>query len=130
MVLTTKHRYKHYRKYEVDIWGLCQTDYRVGIIRKYGYKVKSAGWGVEDFFKVVKSKLLRFFYNIHKKNSFSKNFKRRRYIYRLDIVMPHRYKRQFNLRFTSVRITRLYFLTLQDYQFRKLFKRASKMDGI
>lgn len=64
-----------------------------------------------------------------KKKDDRRQFNRRRYIYRFDIGrVKIRYRRP-NPRFDSVRITRLYFLTYKDYQFRKLFKKASKMDG-
>lgn len=53
----------------------------------------------------------------------------RRYIYRIDIITHTKKRRKFNKRFLSLRIARLYFLTLKDYQFRSLFRRASKLDG-
>ena len=53
----------------------------------------------------------------------------KRYIYRIDII-THTYRRKrFDKRFLSLRLARLYFLTIKDRQFRSLFKRASKLDG-
>jgi hypothetical protein len=53
----------------------------------------------------------------------------RRYIYRIDIITHTVKKRRKNMRFLSLRLARLYFITLQDYQFRSIFRRASKLDG-
>jgi small subunit ribosomal protein S4 len=55
--------------------------------------------------------------------------KSRRYIYRIDLITHTKKRRKFNKRFLSLRIARLYFITLKDYQFRALFRRASKLDG-
>jgi ribosomal protein S4 len=38
-------------------------------------------------------------------------------------------RRKFDDRFISLRLARLYFITLQDYQFRRLFRISSKKDG-
>jgi ribosomal protein S4 len=53
----------------------------------------------------------------------------RRYVYRIDIIEKFTFKKSYDKRFLSIRLTRLYFLTFQDYQFRQLFKLAGKMDG-
>lgn len=55
--------------------------------------------------------------------------KLRRYIYRIDIIDIKQRKKKYNKRWLSIRLTRLYFLTLHDYQFRKLFTRARKITG-
>jgi len=55
--------------------------------------------------------------------------KRRRYVYKFDRPPAFRKWRKYNKRFLSIRLTRLYFLTFQDHQFRKLFRSAAKMDG-
>jgi len=55
--------------------------------------------------------------------------RRRRYVYCFDMPEFFRKKRTFNRRFVSLRLTRLYFLTFQDYQFRKLFRKAARMAG-
>jgi hypothetical protein len=47
----------------------------------------------------------------------------------MDVAKGVQKKRKFDKRFVSLRIARLYFLSLKDYQFRSLFKKASKMDG-
>ena len=82
-----------------------------------------------DNVRSLKSWLLRFFYKLYYTNLQRKYEKMRRYIYRIDIVEHIKKRRKFNKRFLSLRIARLYFLTLKDYQFRSLFRRASKLDG-
>jgi hypothetical protein len=130
MILTTKHRWIYYRKFELDIWGLCRTDWRMSLINKNMWRVKRGIWGDDELLKASKSKFFKFFFNLYLRDDKARSFRKRRYIYKLDIVIPRRFKKKFNERYTSVRITKLYFLTFQHYQFRKLFRRASKMDGI
>lgn len=54
---------------------------------------------------------------------------RRRYIYRLDLKPKYKKRKFFKIRFLSIRLTRLYFLMFQDFQFRKLFRKSIKSDG-
>lgn len=120
MILTIKHKFNIYRRFEQDIWGMCYTDTR----RKQLKTIKH----FEDV-KLVKSPYFKFFYKLYYEKRKHWEFRRRRYIYRLDIIPFRRIRKNFKKRFLSIRLTRLYFLTFQDYQFRKLFKRAAKMDG-
>jgi len=55
--------------------------------------------------------------------------KRKRYIYRLDIKEEFKKYKKVDERFISVRITRLFFFLFKDFQFRKLFRKATKLDG-
>lgn len=111
MVLTVKHKYSYYRRFELDIWGSFFT---------------SGSSTQEDIFKDWR---FRFFFKIFLEWR-ERYYKRmRRYIYRVDIIEKFSFKRKYEKRFLSVRLTRLYFLTFQDYQFRKLFKLSGKMDG-
>lgn len=82
-----------------------------------------------DHVRSLKSWLLRFFYRLYYIHLQRRYERMRRYIYRIDIITHTKKRRKFNKRFLSLRIARLYFLTLKDYQFRSLFKRASKLDG-
>jgi hypothetical protein len=76
-----------------------------------------------------KSWLLRFFYRLHKDVETRRYERIRKYIYRIDIVKPRKKRRKISQRFLTLRLARLFFLTLKDYQFRALFKKASKLDG-
>src|ERR1044071_5989115 len=54
---------------------------------------------------------------------------RQRFIYRFD-TRPEQYrKKYFKARFLSVRLTRLFFITIKDRQFRKMFIKARKLTG-
>lgn len=77
----------------------------------------------------TKSWLLRFFFRLYTAALERRYERSRRYIYRIDLITHHKKTRKFNKRFLSLRIARLYFITLKDYQFRSLFRRASKLDG-
>lgn len=136
MVLTIKHKFTIYRRFEQDIWGYCYTDDRCEYIysnaKKYGRagrKARPLKLNFGDVYK-LKSPYLRFFYKLWWERRKLAYRRKRRYVYCFDSPTAFRRRRKFNWRFVSIRLTRLYFLTFQDYQFRKLFRRASKMDGI
>ena len=113
MILIIKKKNRFYRKYQKDLWGICFTDYRASEINK----------------KFEKSWIIRFFLKIYKKKIEKKWKRMRRYIYRIDIIDIIQRKKKYNKRWLSVRFTRLYFLTLQDHQFRQMFKKARKLEG-
>jgi ribosomal protein S4 len=113
MILIIKKKNRFYRKYQKDLWGLCFTDYKA----------------TEKNKNFKKSWIIRFFLKIYKKR-IERRWKRlRRYIYRIDIIDLRYRKKKYNKRWLSIRFTRLYFLTLQDHQFRQLFKKAQKLTG-
>lgn len=97
------------------------------------YKATNTYYNVVDSDNVTclspKSWLLRFFYRLYSLAEDRRYQRMRRYIYRIDIITHTKRRRKFNKRFLSLRVARLYFLTLKDYQFRTLFRRASKLDG-
>lgn len=166
MIIFIKQRYHYYRRFELDIWGLCYLDiatsidpepHTFGLGYKYNkyikFQKKELYWKKLSmkFLKknlnrsdrclylgepymylisvVAKSWLLRFFYRLYDKAEIRKYEKLRRYIYRIDIIKHTKKRKKVNKRFISLRITRLYFLTVKDHQFRILFKKASKLDG-
>jgi len=111
MILLIKKKCKIYRRFELDIWGLSYIDLRA---KKNIY---------------FKSWYLRFFFKIYLKRIERRWKRRRRYIYRIDIIDIIEIKKKYNKRWLSIRLTRLYFLTLQNYQFRQLFYKARKLNG-
>jgi len=113
MILVIKKKCRFYRRFEKDIWGICYNDHK--------------GTAVELQYK--KSWIVKFFLRIYKERIKRKWKRKRRYIYRIDIIDIFRKKKKYNIRWLSIRLTRLYFLTLQDYQFRKLFNNARKLTG-
>jgi len=62
------------------------------------------------------------------KSDFGLN-KVRRYVYRIDLSNPRRFKKQFKARFLSLRLVKLFFLTLTYRQFRSKAYSAAKKDG-
>ena len=116
MVLTVKHKFSIYRRFEVDIWGLGLT---------------AAASTLEGMYK---DKYLRFFFKLHKlynTRQFFSRKKKRPFVYIIEKrpLFFFRRRKKWNVRFVSVRLTRLYFLTLRDYHFRKYFRKASKLAG-
>lgn len=132
MVLTIKHKFVLYRRFQYDIWGYCYTDDRCAYI--YNTPVHQPEKTFirritkEEVYK-LKSPYLSFFYKLWWERQQRLHNIRRRYIYRFDAPLVYRRKRKWRLRFISIRLARLYFLTFQDYQFRKLFRKAAKLDG-
>lgn len=137
MVLTVRPQIKIYRRFQKDIWGFLYIErfkYKyvfrpiTRILRSAKVKIKESPYWIQ-FFKDIMSNIFNFFYKLFAERKRYRRNLRRRYIYRLDIFERRERRRRMSERFASVRITRLYFLTFQDYQFRKLFRRATKKDG-
>lgn len=111
MVLLIKKKNNAYRRFRKDIWGLCYDDDRAK------YRLYRQSWYLKFFFKIFLNKI-------------ANKWKRlRRFVYRIDKI-EYRYKRKkINKRWLSLRLTRLYFLIIKDRQFRKIIKKANKLDG-
>lgn len=156
MVIFIKHRFYYYRRFEHDIWGLCYLDiataddplsFNMGfnsnlylkdsiVLERQKLEKLEVNYSGSDLIDredrlslAPKSWLLRFFYRLFSIAEDRRYQRLRRYIYRIDIISHTKRRRKFNKRFLSLRVARLYFLTLKDYQFRSLFRRASKLDG-
>jgi len=106
MVLTIKKRFGFYKRFEQDIWGLSFSDFE------------------------LENKINRFFFEIFLFRQEFKLNRVRRYVYRIDLVTPRRLKKKFKSRFLSLRLVKLFFLTLKYKQFRYLSKLASEKDGL
>lgn len=113
MVLIVKKKTKCYKKYEKDIWGICYTDARAGV----WWKEYNNVW------------ILRFFFFLLSRKKRTNWNNRKRYVYRIDLKNIPTRKRKYNWKWLSLRFLRLYFLTITDRQFRRLFKKASKLEG-
>jgi len=105
MVFLVRHTSKLYKRYKHDIWGLC-------FLKTHGF---------------YKSWLLRFFFKLYKEAETRRYERMRKYIYRIDVIKPRAKARKMSGRFLTLRLARLYFLTLQDYQFRALFKKSKQI---
>lgn len=111
MILLIKKKGDYYRRFKMDIWGLSFVDEHNS--KEENYK----SWILRFFLKIYRKKVERWWKN------------KRRYIYRIDIIdIPKKIKR-WNKRWLSIRLCRLYFLTLQDHQFRNMFRSAGKLTG-
>lgn len=123
MVLTVKHKRLIYKKFEQDIWGYCfnHPDCRPpSIVRNTS--------DINELYK-YKTYYHRFFFKLYwekRRQLFNKN---RKFIYTFEAPKFFRQVIKINFRFISIRLTRLYYLTFQDHQFRRLFRRAAKMTG-
>lgn len=139
MVLTTRHKLLLYRRFECDIWGYCYTDESVELLFKNlfeGKKPNTPSWWKPRVIQIkladihkFKSRYFRFFYKLWWERRSLVKKRRSRYVYKFDFPPRWRPPRKFNFRFISVRLTRLYFITFQDHQFRKIFRSAAKKDG-
>lgn len=109
MTLLVKHKFSHYRRFEIDIWGVCFNDVRAKKVKKYTTEKELA--------VNVKSPYFKFFYKLWARKKAAWEARKKRYVYRLDMLPPDRPKKKFNQRFLSIRLTRLYFITLQDHHF-------------
>jgi ribosomal protein S4 len=75
------------------------------------------------------SKISKIFFALYKSRKKVDDFRRRRYIYRIDDYEEQSSRKQRDERFISLRIARLYFFMMQDHQFRRLFRQAARLDG-
>lgn len=92
------------------------------------FKLLSNKRSVKELYK-LRSPILSFFYKLYRLKAKIRHFRNKRLVYRFHGPIFQRKRKKFNLRFISIRLTRLFFLTFQDYQFRRLFRRAIKLDG-
>jgi len=76
------------------------------------------------------NKVNEFFYDLYLNKAESRLNKVRRYVYRIDIVSPKRVKKPFKARFLSLRLVKLFFLTLKYRQFRQMAYFAAAKDGL
>lgn len=118
MLVISKFRNAYYRRFKEDIWGFLITNTSIRRV-KVGKRFKFTH----------KNWLLKFFYRIEKARFERWLQRKRRYVYRIDINAPTKRTKKLKIRFVTVRLTRLYFLTLKDHQFRKIFRRAAFLDG-
>jgi hypothetical protein len=111
MILLIKKKGNYYRRFKLDIWGLSFCD------ENNSKENHHRSWILRFFLKIYKKKIEKWWQN------------KKRYIYRIDIIDIPKKIKKWNKRWLSIRLCRLYFLTLQDHQFRNIFKKASKLTG-
>jgi len=106
MVLTIKRRFGIYKRFEQDIWGLSFSDFQ------------------------LENKINNFFFELYLLKQEFKLDRVRRYVYRIDVINPKRFKKKFKSRFLTLRLVKLFFLTLKYKQFRHMAYRAAEQDGL
>jgi hypothetical protein len=110
MALTLIHRMRFYRRFRTDIWGL----------------------GKLGFTKTNKIKYKRVTKHFSKKHDERKAYFKRifsRYVYRVDIISPERKVKRIKKRFVTLRVVKLFYLTLTYKDFNKIARRSKKKDG-
>ena len=105
MVLTIKRRFGLYKRFEKDIWGLSFSNFDKN------------------------SDLTKFFFRLYLNKEDFRHNKIRRYIYRIDIVNPKQKKKFMKFRFITLRLVKLFYLTLKYKQFRTYAQLAARRDG-
>lgn len=81
------------------------------------------------FFYGKLRRIFDFFYNNYVMRQQYKMRARRRYIYRVDIIQRRVFKKKIKKRFVSLRLVKLFYLTMHYHQFRQLARRTRVLDG-
>lgn len=105
MVLTIHRYFRIYRRFELDIWGLSFSNMNLL------YKATS------------------FFFKIHLINRARKASRSKRYVYRVDLINPGKRHKRLKSTFASLRLLKLFYLTLSYKRFSFIASLASRMDG-
>lgn len=84
---------------------------------------------MESFSYAMLRKVPNVFFKIYELKSKRIYRLKQRYLYRLDSEDTYVKRVHYDERFLSVRIIRLYYFTFKDFQFRVLFRKASKLNG-
>lgn len=131
MVLLVRHRYSHYRRFLLDIWGVV----RLGTLdlekRRARLDVRSTeggqGWNSRHRFPEYldqgsrrKTRLLLFFHKLWERRRRNRYKKARKYIYRIELRAPQRFRRYRRPTYLAVRLVRLFYITYNFRQLRKL----------
>jgi hypothetical protein len=111
MILLIKKKGNYYRRFKLYLWCL------IFCYENNSKENHHRSWILRFFLKIYKKKIEKWWQN------------KKRYIYRIDIIDIPKKIKKWNKRWLSIRLCRLYFLTLQDHQFRNIFKKASKLTG-
>lgn len=140
MVLLIRHRYAHYRRYLLDIWGVV----RVGTmdleqpesdVSERDSEEKKAWMGRYRLPKFIdqgsrrKTRLLLFFYRLWERRRLRRYKRTRKFVYRIELRGPQRFRRYRRPTFLAVRLVRLFYLTYNYRQLRRLILSAHGRAG-
>lgn len=154
MVLAIRHRIAYYKRFELDIWGIMKstpllvpkypyskiyTDYKDYYSlknflffknHKYAEFLKTLNIAIPWVFKSLKMKrILNFFFSIYNEIEERRKQAKNRYIYRIDLVKPRIFRKNIKYDFVSIRLTKLFYLTLTYKQFRRISFEMRRRDG-
>ena len=110
MVLTIKHRIRYYRRFRADIWGL-----------------KLLGYVKSDYKKY--KRVINIFLKWHLERKERRKERLKRFVYRIDIINPRQRRKFVKKRFLTLRVVKLFYLTLKYKQFNKMAVASGKKDG-
>lgn len=141
MVLIVRHRYAHYRRYLLDIWGVV----RLGTLDldKFPYvlgtHISADGRRWLDNHRLSvwldqgsrrRTRLLLFFHKLWDRRRRQRYQKARKYIYRIELRGPTKIRRYRRPTFLAVRLVRLFYLSYNYRQLRRLILGAHKSIGL
>lgn len=101
----------------------------MGFIYSTAKKEKVDEIAFHRVFGILTGFFARFFFRLRYFRILNWRRRRAKYIYVLERNQRARRRNKSNTRFISVRLTRLYYFQFKDRQFRRLFKRATAMNG-
>ena len=117
MVLTVKHKFALYKRFEQDIWG--------SLIVRLPRKRRRVSYS-----RIVRaSKIVEFFFDIFKMKKKRRQRRKSRYVYRIDVVNPIPRKKYLPERFISIRLVKAYYIILDYRNFRRMARVAARQDG-
>jgi len=91
----------------------------------WGTKLLGAVWWNIRKFKTQ----IKFFLFLKREKRQRRWARRQRYIYRLDVVNPTPRRHYYSKKFMTLRLARIFYITLTYKQFNKLARKAKKIDG-
>lgn len=114
MILTIKHRFAYYKRFELDVWGTCKT--QGALLENVGSFADRVSWKlrkeIEASLRLCNVPIMKAYYGVSIKRRiymlFLKLFMRRselmrarrtRYIYRIDVIKPLPRKKPFKKSF-------------------------------
>jgi ribosomal protein S4 len=144
MVLLVRHRYSHYKRYLLDIWGVVRLGTldlelaanSISLASGQAYTNTHTLWMMNyripewlDQGSRRKVRLLLFFYRLWEHRLTAQQYKGRYYIYRLELAGPLPAKGYLKPTFLAVRLVRLFYITYNFRQLRRVILSAHGKEG-
>ncbi len=110
MLRKLKRKFKFYRQYELDIWGI----YTVTPIFNKNKKL---------------NKYQKYFIDLHNEKKHRRYLRVKRYIYRIDLRDPLRKIKRKKKKFISKKLIGYFYLTLKESRYRRIASVARRKEG-